>query len=368
MKKYYPMLDLATVNAPWMHELQAAAARVIVSGRYVGGEEVEAFERELAAALGAAHAVGVSNGLDALRLIVRAAVELGRMSPGDEIIVPANSFVASALAVSDCGLIPKFVEPSPATHNIDPQRARQAVGPRTRAIMPVHLYGRVAPCAEFRDLGLMIIEDCAQALGASTPGGMAGALGDAAGISFYPTKNVGALGDAGAVVTSDSVLADTVKALRNYGSDRQYHNIYAGLNCRLDAIQAAMLRVKLTWLRQVNDARRAVAAAYDRCIDNPLVVKPAHPQYAESHVWHQYVVRVADRNGFRRFLADRGVETAVHYPTPIHRQPCYERLFGTQSLPVSETLAAEVVSLPVSSCTAVSDAEEISAIINSWRR
>ena len=259
----YPFLDLADVNAPYMGELQAAAARVVVSGRYVGGSECEAFEAELAAMTGTRFAVGVSNGLDALRLILRAYVGMGEMVPGDEILVPANTYVASVLAISDAGLRPVLVDADLSTLNMDTSLLRGAVTPRTRGIMAVHLYGRVVWNEELeavaREFGLKVIEDNAQAIGAKWRGRMTGSLGDAAAFSFYPTKNVGALGDAGAVTTSDERLARAVRALANYGSDRRYHNIYRGFNCRLDPLQAAFLRVKLPHTAEENERRRQLA-------------------------------------------------------------------------------------------------------------
>lgn len=366
----YPFLDLGTVNDRYMPQIDEAVLRVVHSGRYIGGREVTEFERELAAMTGTGYAVGVSNGLDALRLIFRAYMEMGVMKPGDEVIVPSNTYIASVLAVTDCGLVPVFAEPDLSTLNMDAANAARCVTRRTRAIMPVHLYGRVCPADGMTELAarhsLRIIEDNAQAIGASHGGVMTGAMGDAAAFSFYPTKNVGALGDAGAVTTSDGELAATIGALRNYGSDCQYHNLYAGLNCRLDPVQAAIIRVKLPFADYENECRRELAGIYDRCIDNPAVIKPLMPDEAAAHVWHQYVVRVSDRDSFRRYLSDLGVETAVHYPTPMHHQPCYEKEFGHLHLPIAELLAREVVSLPVTRCTSASDAREISAIINGW--
>lgn len=366
MKARYPFLDLATVNAPYLDSLRRAACRVIDSGRYIGGAEVSALESELASALGSPHAVGLGNGLDALRLILRAYIELGRLKRGDEVIVPANSFVASALAVTECGLEVRFADVDAATANLDWQRL--PITPRTRAVMPVHLYGRVCPIPDWLPANLLVIEDNAQAIGASIGRRMTGSLGHAAGMSFYPTKNVGALGDAGAVTTSDPELATTVRMLANYGTDTPYHNVYAGVNSRLDPIQAAALRVKLPHMAEENALRRANAEVYLADIDNPAVILPARPDEPLSHVWHQFVVRVPGgrRDEFRRYLLDNGVETAVHYPTPIHLQPCYADASRKVHLPVAERLASEVVSLPVSRCTSAADAAAISAIINSF--
>ena len=373
--KRYTFLDLATVNRPYADALKEAVCRVIDSGRFIGGPEVDAFERSMASLCGTAHAVGVSNGLDALRLIFRAYIELGAMRPGDEVIVPGNTFIASILAVSDCGLVPVFVEPDPLTMNLDTRLVEGAVTPRTRAVMPVHLYGRVCYDETLRDTaarhGLKIVEDSAQAIGAVAPipgrGGSrrAGALGDAAAFSFYPTKNIGALGDAGAVTTDDTTLADTVRQLANYGSDRQYHNIYKGLNCRLDPMQAAILSAKLPFTDRENDARRRIAAVYEACITNSAVTRPLFADDG-SAVWHQYVVRVDDRNAFRSYQAENGVESGVHDPVAPFDQPCYKE-YGALGLPLSRRLAATVVSLPISGCTSEDDAREISEIINSYK-
>lgn len=371
----YPFLNLQTLNAEYMPQLEEAALRVIRSGRYVGGSEVETFEKELATLTYTDFAVGVSNGLDALRLIFRAYIELGRLRPGDAVIVPANTYIASVLAITDNRLIPVFAEPDPLTHNIDTAALEKLVTPDVRAILTVHLYGRPAYDERMADIAgrhnLLVIEDNAQAIGAvsSTPSPkgtyITGSLGHAAAFSFYPTKNIGALGDAGAVTTDDRKLAETVRALANYGSDTRYHNIYQGYNCRLDPVQAAFLRVKLPTLPQVCRQRRALAAIYDSLINNPAVIKPLH-NTPDNCVWHQYVVRCDSRDSFRAYLDANGVGTDIHYATPSHRQPCYKQYAG-KKLPVTDMLASQVVSLPISSCTSENDAREIAAIINSFR-
>lgn len=373
--KRYTFLELAGVNKPYIDEIKAAVNRVIDSGRYIGGVEVEALEQSLAAYCEAPHAVGVSNGLDALRLIFRGYLELGVMSPGDEVIVPSNTYIASVLAVSDNGLVPVFVEPELLTYNLDSNLVEQAISKRTRAIMPVHLYGRVCWNEKLAEIvkihNLKIVEDNAQSIGATAlceglfGSRKTGALGDAGAFSFYPTKNIGAIGDAGAVVTHDDELAQVVAALRNYGSDRQYHNVYVGLNCRLDPIQAAILRVKLTRVDEENKYRQQIADIYEREINNEVVVKPLKREDNEV-VWHQYVVRTANRDRFRQYLLDNGVETAVHYATPPHKQPCYSQ-YRHLRLPIAEQIGDEVVSLPITRCTTPQDAHEISAIINGYR-
>lgn len=374
MAHRYPFLDLATVNSPFIDEISRAVDRVVRSGRYVGGEEVAQLERNMCALTGAPHAVAVSNGLDALRLILRAYIELGMLSAGDEVIVPANTYIASVLAITDSGLRPVLVEPRRDTLNIDSSLIEQAITPRTRAIMTVHLYGRVAwdnlMAATARRHGLLVIEDNAQSIGAVADcNGMfasqaAGAIGHAGAFSFYPTKNIGAMGDAGAVVTNDNRLADTVRALANYGSDRRYHNIHAGFNCRMDPVQAAVINVKLPHTARENDYRRSIARIYEKSIDNSLITKPLWTD-GNNHVWHQYVIMTPDRDNLRQYLAENGVETDVHYATPPHKQPCYA-LLEHGPLPVTERIAAEVISLPVTRCTSADDAAAIARIINSY--
>lgn len=368
-KKTYTFLNLATVNKPFNARIKEALCRVADSGRFIGGHENEEFEQRMAALTGAARAIGVSNGLDALRLILRGYIELGRLQPGDEVIVPANTYIASVLAVSDCGLVPVPVEPRRDTMNIDTRRIEAAITTRTRAIMPVHLYGRIATGDRLLELAarhrLLVIEDAAQAIGARDEHGRAaGAIGHAAGFSFYPTKNIGALGDAGAITTSDPELAQVVSALRNYGCDYTYHNIYRGLNCRLDPMQAAVINVKLPYTAEVNAYRRRLAAIYNSEINNPLIEKPLF-EPDDYCVWHQYVVKTARRDHFRDYLAENGVETLVHYPVPPHLQPCYPGLAGL-SLPLAEQLGRQVLSLPITACTSEQDAYEISAIINQY--
>jgi dTDP-4-amino-4,6-dideoxygalactose transaminase len=368
----YPFSHLADVNAPYRDQIAEALLRVLDSGYYIGGPELSNFEAALASAMHAPHAVGVTNGLDALRLIFRAYLELGRLHAGDEVIVPANTYVASVLAVTDNGLTPVFVEPDATTLNLDTGRIEAAITERTRAILPVHLYGRVCWDNTLADVArrhnLIVVEDNAQAIGAEADcDGLfasrnTGALGHAGAFSFYPTKNIGALGDGGAVVTNDAALADAIRAIRNYGSDRQYHNIYKGLNCRLDPMKAAVLTIKLEHLQAENQLRRDRAAVYNAEINNPAVCKP---QWLPDnrHVWHQYIVRVDDRDTFRKYLLENGVETAVHYATPPHRQPCYAEYAGLR-LPITDEIARTVVSLPITRTTTLDDARAIAAIIN----
>lgn len=371
----YPFLNLRDITAPMADALEAAAVEVIRSGWYLHGPHTRALEQAVAEACETDHCVAVSNGLDALRLSVRALIELGRLSPGDEVIVPANTYIASILPLTEFGLKPVLVEPSPATLNLDLERVEEALTDRTRALLVVHLYG--TPCWDaelmqrLADHGIIIIEDNAQAIGArsATPGlrgtHATGGLGHVGALSFYPTKNVGALGDAGAVVTADPRIADTVRALANYGSDRRYHNILTGYNCRMDEIQAAMLRVVMDHLDEIGASRIAAALAYSSTLSNPLVTPPAMLP-GTTQVWHQYVVRVpaTHRDHFRGWLADRGVGTDIHYAVPPHLQPCYHPNLGT-SYPVTELLASEVVSLPIAAVTP-EQATDIASIINEY--
>lgn len=371
----YPFLDLSDATRPFRDELVEAARRVIDSGRYVGGDENLSLESELSGLTGATHAIGVSNGLDALRLTLRAAVETGRLAPGDKVAVAANTFIASVLAISDAGLTPLLIDPDETTMNISSEGVAKAVAMGARAVMPVHLYGCLAwdeeIAAETERSGLFLIEDAAQAIGASrrmADGSVAraGSLGDAAAFSFYPTKNVGALGDGGAATASDEKLAQTIRTLANYGSDRRYHNVLIGFNCRLDPIQAAFIRVKLAHTDRLNEERRKKACIYNESIVNPAIVKPAMPADPNAAVWHQYVVRTDSRDRFRDYLAANGVGTDIHYPTPPHMQPCYASL-AHGPLPVAERLAATVVSLPIAESTSTDDARIIAEIINSYR-
>lgn len=376
MKVKYPFLDLRHANEPYLDELMAAAERVIKSGRYIGGTEIDAMEDDLAQLTSTKYAIGVSNGLDALKLIVRAYVEMGVFERGDEIIVPANTYIASLLAISDAGLVPVPVDVDIRSMNIDSRAAETAISPSTKGIMTVHLYGRMAWDTDLMDMAgrhnLKIIEDCAQAIGGrATVAGIngtveAGGLGDAAAFSFYPTKNIGALGDAGAVTTNDRVLADTVRALANYGSDRRYHNIYRGYNCRMDPLQGAMLAVKLRHTADENADRFARALAYHRTIRKDGVVTPEMSNAVTDNVWHQYVIRVLDghRDQMRERLLDAGVETDIHYPTPPHLQPCYAGSLRHGPLPVTEQLSGEILSLPIGPGTSVKDAAEIAEILN----
>lgn len=373
-----PHLDLKKLNAPYAEEMKRAAAEVIDSGWFLNGKRVAEFERQMSEMHGGAECVAVSNGLDAIRLIASAYIKTGRLQPGDEVIVPANTYIASLIGLTEMGLTAVPAEPDPTTLNLDTTRLSEYLTPRTRAVMAVHLYGNPCWDRQLMDFAtannLLIIEDNAQAIGALAAeegfhGSRAtGALGDAAAFSFYPTKNIGALGDAGAVATSDTALSDTIKALANYGSDRRYHNIYRGYNCRMDEIQAAMLRVKLRHLDEETGRRAAIAGVYDSTISNPLVEKPAiFP--AMRQVWHQYVVRLPEglRDRFRTYLAEKGIGTDVHYPDPPYLQPCYSEYADlAQPDRPSIVMSRTCVSLPIANVSP-SEALEVSRVINTFQ-
>jgi dTDP-4-amino-4,6-dideoxygalactose transaminase len=344
-----PFLSLREVNARYADELKAAVARVIDSGWYVLGEEVAAFERDFAAYCGVRHAVSVGNGLDALSLILRGYKELGFIEEGDEVIVPGNTFIASFLAITENRLVPVAAEPDPASFNINPACVEAAIGPRTRAIMAVHLYGQLADMSALVALArrhkLLLIEDAAQAHGAMSGGRKAGAFGDAAAFSFFPSKNLGALGDGGAVVTDNATLAERIAVLRNYGSDVKYSHLFQGINSRLDEMQAAMLRVKLKYLDDDIARRRRVAQRYRDGIHHSRIQLPDVAR-EERHAWHLFVVRCAQRDALQKHLRAHGIQTQVHYPVPPHRQPAYPSLRNIH-LPLTERLHDEVLSLPM---------------------
>ena len=371
----YKFLDLAQANEPYMEQLQEAACEVIKSGRYLRGEQTNLLEQEIAGLCEAKYCIAVSNGLDALRLILRAYIELGVLHHDDHVIVPANTYIASVLAISDNGMTPCLCDARPDTMNMDSSLLENLITPAVTAIMPVHLYG--TPCWDeqlmeiAKRYELKIIEDNAQAIGAKSnvPGingtFTTGGLGHASALSFYPTKNLGALGDAGAVVTNDEELAKAIRAIANYGSDTRYHNIYMGLNCRIDEIQAALLRVKLRYLNVENMRRHEAAMAYDQHITNPLVKKP--DIFDDMiQIWHQYVIRVEKRDEMRAYLEKNGVMTDIHYATPPHRQPCYRR-FQSYKLPVTNEIADQAISLPMGYPVTPDDAEAIANIINGFK-
>jgi dTDP-4-amino-4,6-dideoxygalactose transaminase len=342
-----PFLDLGNAYRELATDIDAAVARVLASGWYIGGPEVDAFEADFAAYCDARYCVGVGNGLDALVLALRAC-DIG---PGDAVIVPSNTYIATWLAVSAVGATIQPVEPDPATHNIDPARIAAAITPKTRAILPVHLYGQPADLDPILDLarthGLRVIEDAAQAHGARYKGQRIGGHGDVVCWSFYPGKNLGALGDGGAITTNDAAIAARVRRLGNYGSDQKYVHIERGVNSRLDPMQAAVLRVKLAVLDAWNERRRGIAAAYDAGLAQSGLILPHVPNWAEP-VWHLYVVRSSERDTLQTDLTKAGVGTLIHYPVSPHMQQAYEGLgIAPEAQPLARQLAGEVLSLPI---------------------
>ena len=352
-------LDLGRLHQSIREPLDAAYHRVVDSGWFIMGPELEAFESEFAQYCEAKHCIGVGNGLEALHLLLRAY----GIGPGDEVIVPSNTFIATWLAVTECGATPVPVDPNIDTHNIDPALIGNAITSRTRAIIPVHLYGQPADmdpiCVLAAKHGLIVIEDAAQAQGARYKGRRAGSLGHAAATSFYPGKNLGALGDGGAVLTNDDAIAERVKQLRNYGSKIKYQHDLVGYNSRLDEMQAAFLRAKLTVLDEWNARRREIATQYSTLLAGADMDLPVIPEFAEP-VWHLYVIRSKQRNTLKAHLDQQGVSTVIHYPIPPHRQACYQEYKG-HNLPIAVLLAEEVLSLPMSSSLEAAEVEHVAS-------
>ena len=363
-----PFLDLKAINAQYRDELVDACTRVIDSGWYINGNELEQFEQDFTSYCGTKHAIGVANGLDALTLTFRAWKELGKLQDGDEVIVPSNTYIASILAITENKLTPVLVEPDETTFNLCPKKTEQAITDKTRVILPVHLYGQLADMPAIMQIAkqynLLVLEDSAQAHGASINGKRAGNWGHASGFSFYPGKNLGALGDAGAITTNDDELANTLRALRNYGSHEKYKNLFQGVNSRLDEIQAAMLRVKLRHLDEEIIHRRKIAAAYIEGIDNPAMILPS--QQDKNHVWHVFVIRCEQRDALQNYLADNGVQTLIHYPIPPHKQQAYKE-WNELSYPISEKIHKEVLSLPISPVLNSESVSKIVELCNSWK-
>lgn len=363
-------LDLKSVNALYADEIEKAVTDTVRSGWYLQGEANRMFEQEYAKYIGTEHCVGCANGLDALTLIYKAYIEMGVMAPGDEVIMPANTYIASILAITENGLKPVPVEPRLDTLEIDDSLIEAAITDRTRSIMIVHLYGR---CSYTERIGkicrrhnLRLVEDNAQAHGCIYNNVRTGALGDAAGHSFYPGKNLGCLGDGGAVTTNDRDLADTVRALANYGSTKKYVFRYKGRNSRLDEIQAAVLTVKLRHLDEANSRRQQIADIYDNMITNPLITRPsALPK--EQNVYHIYPIFCDSRDRLQQHLADNGVQTLIHYPIPPHRQQCYHKEFGHMSLPITEQIHTTELSLPMSQAITDDEAMTVAKIIMNYK-
>lgn len=362
-------LDLQKINNQYEQELKEAANRVIDSGWYLMGKELATFEQNYADFCGVKHALGVANGLDALRLIFKSYLELGVMKKGDEVIVPANTYIASVLAISDNDLIPIFVEPNINTYNLDVTKIEAAITSKTKAILTVHLYGQNSIDQQMLDIcakhNLKLVEDSAQSHGAFWNEKVMGSIGDAAGHSFYPGKNLGALGDAGVVTTNDEILAKTIEALRNYGSQKKYENIYKGLNSRLDEIQAAFLNVKLKYIQADILARRRVANYYLEHIKNPAIILP-EVLHEEGHVWHLFVIRTSKRDELQKHMSENDVQTLIHYPIPPHKQKAYAG-FNKLCFPITEQIHKEVLSLPISGVMTNVEKEMVVKTINNFK-
>ena len=362
-------LDLQKINLAHQAEIESRLLSVFRSGWYLLGNEVKTFEQNLKNYIGAKDVIGVANGLDALRLILRGYIEMGVMQKGDEILVPANTYIASILAISDNGLVPVLVEPDLSTYNIDIAKIEEKITSKTKGVLIVHLYGRVVFSEALKNLatanGLKIIEDNAQAIGAEWNGVKTGNLGDAAGFSFYPGKNLGALGDAGGVTTNDEELAKTIRALANYGSNQKYVNIYQGLNSRLDEIQAAVLGVKLKYIDTENNRRREIAKRYISEIKTPNIILPENPESEAEHVWHVFIIRSSEREKLQNYLTENGVQTLIHYPIPPHKQEAYKE-WNNLSFPITEQIHDEVLSLPISPVISDEEVKEIIKLINNY--
>lgn len=367
-------LDLKEVNKQYRMELIEATTKVIDSGWYIQGSEVKAFEEEFARYCGVKHCIGVANGLDALNLTLRAWRELGKLKAGDEVIVPANTYIASILAITENNLTPVLVDPDPLTYNLCPKQTEKSISRKTRAILPVHLYGKMADMQAIMAIAkkhkLLVLEDSAQAHGSSINNIRAGNWGDASGFSFYPGKNLGALGDAGAVTTNSDELAETIRALGNYGSHKKYENIYQGVNSRLDEVQAAILRVKLRYLDIETERRRHIAIAYADGINSSAFKLPIAPNTKISelsnHVFHLFVVQVSNRNALQDYLTDNGVQTLIHYPIPPYEQVAYKNTFSNTHFPVSSSLHDNSLSLPISSIHSTDEVNKIISLLNTW--
>lgn len=369
-------LDLQKINAKYAAELKQAAADIIDSGWFLMGERLSSFETKLADYIGAKNAIGVANGLDALRLIFKAYIDLGVMNEGDEVIVPANTYIASILAITDNRLKPVLVEPNEKSFNLDIDLIESHITPKTKAIMVVHLYGQVSWSQKLADLAkkhnLKIIEDNAQAIGAEWNGIKTGNLGDASGFSFYPGKNLGALGDAGAVTTNDAVLAKHIRMLGNYGSQKKYVNEVQGLNSRLDEIQAAFLEVKLKYIDTENQYRRQLAALYLNGIKNPLISLPFPENQAfdfiqnTEHVWHLFVIRCQQREKLQEYLTANNVQTLIHYPIPPNKQLAYKEM-NHLDFPLTNAIHNEVLSLPISPVMTEEEIQQVITILNNFK-
>jgi dTDP-4-amino-4,6-dideoxygalactose transaminase len=363
-----PFLNLKEINSAYQSELKQACARVIDSGWYIMGHELNSFEDEFAEYCGSKYAIGVANGLDALTLTLRAWKVMGKLKDGDEVIVPANTYIASILAISENNLTPVMVEPDINTYNVSVEGIRGALSPRTKVILPVHLYGQISPMADIMQLAkdheLLVLEDCAQAHGAMLNGKKCGSWGDAGAFSFYPGKNLGALGDAGAITTDDKELSQVISAIRNYGSHEKYKNNYKGVNSRLDEIQAAMLRVKLKHLDEETACRLSVAKRYLDEIKNDKVKLPLLSSEG-SHVFHLFVLMVDNQEKFSNYMAEKQISTMIHYPIPPHKQNAYIE-YSSVSLPLTESIHEKIISIPMAPNLSEGEVVKIIEAINSY--
>jgi len=363
-----PFLNLKNINVLYREELINAVTEVIDSGWYVNGNQLKAFEKEFAEYCGSKYAIGVANGLDALILIIKAYKELGIFKEGDEVIVPSNTFIASVFAITYNNLVPILVEPNISTYLLDFSRIVDKITSKTKAIMPVHLYGQTCQMDKINDIAtkfnLKVLEDSAQAHGAYFMGNRAGNLGNASGFSFYPGKNLGALGDGGGVTTNDEELANCIKVLGNYGSPEKYKNTYKGINSRLDEMQAAILRVKLKYLDNEIKIRRKIANYYLKNINNDIITLP-HVRANNNHVWHLFVIRTKKRNELQAYLSKNGVQTLIHYPIPPHKQLAYIEK-KEESYPISEEIHDNVLSLPISCIQTFDDTLKIVELVNKF--
>ncbi len=363
-------LDLQSLNKQYSDEIKNITNEVIDSGWYLLGDKLKKFENDLTKFVGTDYAIGCANGLDALRLIFRAYIEMGFMKHGDEVIVPANTYIASLLAITDNNLVPVLVEPNIVSYNLDIDKIEEVITNKTKAIMTVHLYGQISFNEELKKIAiknnLKIIEDNAQAIGAKYKNLKTGNIGDAAGFSFYPGKNLGALGDSGAVTTNDKELAKIIRALANYGSEVKYENKFSGLNSRMDEIQAGILSVKLKYLDDENAKRKGIAQYYLNHINNPEIILPEIINgNIDSHVWHLFVIRTKRRDELKEYLEKNEVQTVIHYPIPPHKQKCYEKL-NNLKFEITEKIHKEVLSLPISPVLAQKDILTIVDLINKF--
>ena len=363
-----PFLDIKAINARFETEFKSVFNKVLDTGYYILGSHLETFEKEYAAYCGVRHCLGVGNGLEALSLILKGYIALGKLQKGDEVLVPSNTFIASLLAIHDAGLVPVLVAPNANTFNCEAATIASAITSRTKAIMVVHLYGQLAAMSEIIDLAknhqLLLIEDAAQAHGAVQNGVKAGAFGDAAGFSFYPSKNLGALGDAGAITTNDEALYEVVKKIRSYGASRKYYHEIIGQNSRMDELQAAILSVKLKRLDDDNEKRKQIALYYNAHIETNKIIKPTIA-YEDGHVFYAYVIRCKSRDALQEYLKDHGVGTLIHYPVPLSDQAALQEM-KLKSLPIDRALTSEILSLPISPVQTQEQTTTIVELINKF--